>query len=72
MFKKITNLSFLIIVISVLFCTTASGTDTKWIGTTIDDQALEHKVKSVLSAQVPSGSYTVVSFNKGSICVSGS
>lgn len=41
----------------------ATGTDARGGGSVIDDQLLEHKVNSVLGAQVPNGSFTVASYN---------
>lgn len=41
----------------------ASGTDSRGFSTVVSDQTLEHKVNSVLDAQVASGSYTVASYN---------
>ncbi len=41
----------------------ATGTDARGGGSVIDDQLLEHKVNSVLDAQVPNGSFTVASYN---------
>ncbi len=41
----------------------ATGTDTRGFSTVVSDQTLEHKVNSVLDAQVPNGSFTVASFS---------
>lgn len=40
----------------------ATGTDERGFGTVVSDQTLEHKVNSVLDAQVPNGSFTVASY----------
>lgn len=41
----------------------ATGTDTRGFSTVVSDQNLEHKVNSVLSAQVPKGSFTVAAYS---------
>jgi osmotically-inducible protein OsmY len=41
----------------------ATGTDARGGGSVVDDQLLEHKVNSVLDAQVPNGSFTVASYD---------
>ena len=48
----------------------ATGTDSRGFGTVVDDQGLEHKVNSVLDAQVPEGSFTVASYN-GKVLLAG-
>lgn len=40
----------------------ASASDTRGFSTVVSDQTLEHKVNSVLGAQVPNGSFTVASY----------
>ncbi len=42
---------------------TATGADARGGGGVLGDQSLEHKVNSVLDAQVPSGSFTVASYD---------
>jgi osmotically-inducible protein OsmY len=42
----------------------ASSTDTRGIGVVVDDQTLEHRVNKELSKQIPSGNFTVASFNQ--------
>jgi osmotically-inducible protein OsmY len=41
----------------------ATGTDARGSTSVIGDQTLEHKINTVLDAQVPSGSFTVASYN---------
>ncbi|MBP9742087.1 MAG: BON domain-containing protein [Burkholderiales bacterium] len=48
----------------------ATGTDTRGFSTVVSDQNLEHKVNSVLSAQVPNGSFTVAGYS-GKILLAG-
>ena len=43
----------------------ATASDARGGGGVIDDQSLEHSVNSVLSAEVPQGSFTVASYNRG-------
>lgn len=49
---------------------TATATDSRGGGNVIKDQGLEHDVNNVLSAQVPSGSYTVASY-AGNVLLAG-
>ena len=48
----------------------ATGTDSRGFSTVVDDQTLEHKVNSVLGAQIPDGSFTVASY-AGQVLVAG-
>ena len=43
----------------------ATATDARGGSTVIDDQSLEHSVNNVLSAEIPDGSFTVASYNRG-------
>jgi osmotically-inducible protein OsmY len=73
--KLITKLLLLAIAINLSGCAAAAigagagsgvavGTDSRGVGVVIDDQKLEHRVNSVLGAQVPAGSFTVASYNQ--------
>lgn len=42
----------------------AVGADSRGAGTVVSDQTMEHRVNNVLSAQVPSGSFTIASHNQ--------
>ena len=72
--KKIINITILLGLFTLTGCAAAviggaggavaaTGTDTRGTDTVFKDQDLEHKVNTVLSAQVPSGSFTVASYN---------
>ena len=71
MFKKVLMLS---VILGITGCAAtvigagvgtaaATGTDARGGGSVIDDQLLEHRVNSVLDAQVPKGSFTVASYS---------